>query len=132
MQLQEEDKVISLAQSKKLIKLWLNEASVKSWIENHISYAWYRTSQDYPWQYNLTLSSYGKWEKEFMRYPAYNGKEILSIIKSKLNNATFDKKIFESIKLPHTRDDIYLGKALWDMLIYLLENNLLPTTTNEA
>lgn len=145
MQLQ--DQVISLEQARKLQQLWITKPSIlkwgkletekefiarypRNWIweeipaytaselmdilpdrinKPYIQRVWWSAWQQYNSYYNLEVH---KWDGKYLVWYTYTDWDERTQIEEEVGNTN-------------------LAQALWDMLIYLIENNLLPTTTNE-
>ena len=139
MQLQEQ--VISLEQATKIHKLWFEMDS----------YFMIYDDNDLELHHTVIEKRYVKWHLDNIcdfRHPAYTVSELIEILPATIKN----DKVGIELNIQITKLDwLYyisyrdewntaqewheknknLTIALWDMLIYLLENNLLPTTTNE-
>lgn len=123
MQLSEQ--VITLEQARKLKELWFEKPSIFSYYEEH----WIRLTQEWPYRlyYMLTASEL------IDILPAYLSPFEL-FIKKQLDDTykvwyirwyweNENDKSYESSYIIYNTN---LAQALWDMLIYLIENNLFP------
>lgn len=128
-----EEQVISLEQARKLKELWCEQES-------------YAVYQDYygNWAYRLDTSDrrdHKTVPATFRMIPAYTASELMEILPHYIKNG----KVLQVTKWRSCYivtyggeyDEAYITKdgnlacALWNTLIRLLENNLLPDTTTE-
>ena len=158
MQLQEQ--VISLEQAKKLKELWFSKEAENKWCWNWWYYnedgskwyfVWCKLQRDCP----------PVFERYPEEYNAYTASELMDILPAVMSvddeeNEDFVRR-YKFFITKHEKEEIKyqagyqeewetddvsdfdsthygnnLAKTLWDVLIYLLENNLLPTTTNKT
>lgn len=122
MQLQ--DQVISLEQAKKLKELWFERDSLFTFSKPWLVYWVYRNDEI-------------RHPQHLSDYRAYTASELMDILPEYIDdmfiyvgkvdwyyfvlyNNIVNKVLCNAIKKTN------LAQALWDMLIYLLENNLLP------
>lgn len=122
MQLQ--DQVISLEQAKKLKEFWFLRDS----IHRHIKYMGTERIQSI---WNLSISPVFEYS-----YPAYTASELMDILPEYVKRLKLSiERIDWEYTIMYTDEDWMVqicscknnfAIALWDMLIYLLENNLLP------
>lgn len=119
-----QDQVISLQQAKKLKELWFKK---KSYLIRFFD----RDGDECIWT-KIDSQFYSGSTK---KYPAYTISELMDILPRHIKITSEDyiewmDKEFRWYNVTLDEKSLYIQKnlthALWDMLIYLLENNLLP------
>lgn len=149
------EQVITLEQAKKLSELWFNRNSL--WKIEGEYQTIYQVWRDYLWDWYRANDDMSDWWEEYCCYTATELMDILpeSILTNYMEgwddidymlvlNKTYSRRWDEVTRwlynvyytsdfddLLHDTQNTNLAQALWDMLIYLLENNLLPKDTNE-